>query len=104
MSDKPTPVYQVAQILSKLGTERRCKIMRVLIDAEEPVSSSMIATLIDCSESATSFNLTTLLNAGLVIKIPSGRWAFYLVNPVVLTIITDFFKPQETDDECSGTS
>ena len=96
---KTIAAKQVATLMSQIATERRCKIIRVLLDAKEPVASSMIATITGTSEAATSFNLSVLLNAGVVTKIPSGRWGFYILNESILSIISEFFTPQETDNE-----
>ncbi|MEK0324421.1 MAG: metalloregulator ArsR/SmtB family transcription factor [Nitrosopumilus sp.] len=104
MTDELTQTEQVARIFSVLSTNRRCKILRLLIDSEQPVNSSMIANIIGESDATTSFNLTALREAGVIGKVPSGRWAFYFVNPDAITAIANFLTVQEPEDEYRPTS
>ena len=90
-------LHQVAKIFSVLSTERRCKIVRLLIDAQRPIASSVIATVTGETEATTSFNLTALREAKIVTAIRTGRWALYLIDPEVIGVIAEFFTVQETD-------
>ena len=94
---------EVAEILSVLSTERRCRILQLLIEADQPIASSMIASVLDMSEASTSYNLKAMLRAGVIIRIPSGRWVLYLVNQSILDNVMKFFKsnPVEVTSEHS---
>jgi len=85
---------------SALSTERRLKIMRLLMDSPEPVASSMIAAVTGVAEAPTSYNLTALVKADLVTRIPSGRWVFYTVNHATVEKLGRFFR-LEIGDETS---
>ena len=88
----------LARLLRVLSTERRVEIIGVLLSNPDPIPSSVIAAAIGLSEGQTSFNLTQLANVGIVMRIPSGRFAFYTPNRALVAEIFAFFNRTETND------
>jgi len=87
----------LTKAFNALSTERRLKIMRLLMDSPEPVASSMIAAVAGIAEAPTSYNLTALVKAELVTRIPSGRWVFYTVNHATVKKLGQFFRLEIED-------
>ncbi len=85
---------KMAAIFHRFATPRRLQILRVLLDSDEPAASSTIAAVTGESEAATSFNLIRLAELGIVTRIPSGRWAFYVVNRPLMIVLKEYFVCQ----------
>ena len=85
----------MSRILGVLATERRIQIMRVLLDSDEPVPSSVVGGIVGMDDGPTSFNLTKLAEVGLVTRNASGRWVFYSANRVVMEEVQKFWSKSD---------
>ncbi len=77
-------ISDVSQIFGSLGDVSRLKILRVLMDAQEPLCQGSIAERTGLSQANTSKHLTLLVGVGLVTRDPSGNLVFFkAVEPIV---------------------
>ncbi|THE64727.1 ArsR family transcriptional regulator [Salinadaptatus halalkaliphilus] len=76
------------QTLSALGNETRYQLVRLLVEADEPLCVCEITPLVDVSDSAVSHALSTLAGAGLVTKRKDGRWRKYRATGRASALLT----------------
>ncbi|MDQ2052663.1 metalloregulator ArsR/SmtB family transcription factor [Natronolimnohabitans sp. A-GB9] len=76
------------QTLSALGNETRYRLVRLLVEADEPLCVCELTPLVDVSNSAVSHALSTLSDAGLVTKRKEGRWRKYRATSRASALLT----------------
>ena len=74
--------------LSALGNETRCRLVRLLVEADDELCVCEITPLVDVSDSAVSHALSTLSDAGLVRKRKDGRWRKYRATRRASALLT----------------
>jgi DNA-binding transcriptional ArsR family regulator len=89
----------LASLLKALSTTRRIQIIRILLDAGEPVAMTTVAALLKLDEGQTSYNLSKLADVGLVLRQQSGRWVFFTINQVTMNEIRKFWTETITTKE-----
>ena len=92
----PEDAEKIAVIFSRLATPRRILILTTLLEAEQPLASSVIAAVTGQTEAACSFNLVRLAEVGLIHPIRSGRCTFYVPDRDVLNTITGVLNGKAT--------
>ncbi len=89
----------LTNLFKALASERRVRIVKILMESERPIASSMLAELLEIPDGSTSHNLTKLYEVGLVNKIQSGSWVLYEINDEVLKVLRGFFDGKAKMDE-----
>jgi len=75
---------QVGRIFGSLGDVSRLKLLRALLDAQEPLSQGALVDLTGLSQANASKHLAFLVRVGLVTREPRGNLVFFLpVSPFV---------------------
>ena len=74
-------IYDVSQIFDAMGDVSRLKILRVLLDAKEPLCQGNVAEATGLSQANTSKHLISLVRAGLVTREPHGNLVYF--KPVI---------------------
>jgi len=93
-------LISIAECLGRVATERRLRIIRVLLNCDTMLPVSTIAALAGLNNQQTSFNLTEMLKYGLVLRTTSGKWSFYTINlPVLQELASHLLPSKETPDE-----
>lgn len=89
----------IAALLKALSTPRRVRVLQLLMDATEPISSGNLASLVGIGEGPMSTNLTKLSEVGLILRQPHHRNTFYSVNTVTLKELRKFLGEKESPSE-----
>jgi len=77
-------ISDVSRIFSSLGDPSRLRILRALLDAVEPLSQGALIDATGLSQANASKHLSHLVQAGLVLREPSGNMVFFRpVKPIV---------------------
>lgn len=84
----------MANIFRVIATERRLTILRILLDADGPVSPSIISGVLGLDDGPVSYNMSELASVGLVSKAVSGRHTFWTPNRIVVQEILSFWQPE----------
>lgn len=84
----------IAKMLKVLGTERRVQILDFLLNSTDAVPLSTINAHLGITiDGPVSANLKAMIEVGLVLKNPSGRWVFFEPNRVAIDELRSFFTP-----------
>lgn len=89
---------RIATVLKTISTERRLRILRVLLDSKGPMPTTNIAAATGLTEPQTSFNLTAMRVLGIVLRQMTGRWSFYEVNRGLFEDVARFLTEKGLDD------
>lgn len=81
-------IAEDVQTFSALGDGTRYRLVRLLVEADEELCVCEIAPLVDVSDSAVSHALSTLAEAGIVIKRKDGRWRKYRATTRASALLT----------------
>ena len=77
-------ILEVSQLFGSLGDVSRLKLLRVLLDAQEPLCQSALVERTGLSQANTSKHLTCLVRVGLVTREQHGNLVFFKpVSPIV---------------------
>jgi len=77
-------IHDVSRIFDAMGDVSRLKILRVLLDAEQPLCQGGVAEATGLSQANTSKHLVSLVRTGLVVREPHGNLVFFRpVAPIV---------------------
>lgn len=77
-------INEVSQIFGSLGDVSRLKILRVLLDAKEPLCQGSLVERTGLSQANTSKHLALLVRVGLVLREPQGNLVYFKpLTPVV---------------------
>ncbi len=100
-TDSPTEglLDRQATLFQALGTTRKLTLLGILLQAEEALTSSSLATLSGLTEPQTSWNLTKLREVGLVHRATQGRYSFYTPNREVLSTLADLLTQEPPNNE-----
>lgn len=80
----PSMMEEVSQLFLALADPSRLKLLRALLDAEEPISQGALAEATGLSQANASKHLGHLVRVGLVIREAQGNTVFYQpVMPLV---------------------
>ncbi len=75
---------EVGRIFGSLGDLSRLKLLRALLDAQEPLSQGALVDLTGLSQANASKHLAFLVQVGLVTREPRGNLVYFLpVSPFV---------------------
>jgi DNA-binding transcriptional ArsR family regulator len=75
---------EIGRLFGTLGDGSRLKILRVLLDAAEPLTQGALAEATGLSQPNASKHLALLAQAGLVVREPKGSAVlFRAVTPIV---------------------
>jgi DNA-binding transcriptional ArsR family regulator len=85
MSDQM--IDEVSQLFGALGDASRLKILRVLLDAREPLSQGAVSERAGLSQANASKHLGYLVRVGLVSRTPEGNTVLFgIATPLVAQI------------------
>ena len=73
-------INEVSRIFRALGDEPRLRLLRILLEADHPLSQKTLAEAAGLSKANTSKHLVHLTNCGLVTRVPQGK--LVLFSPV----------------------
>jgi DNA-binding transcriptional ArsR family regulator len=75
---------EVSELFAALGDVSRLKILRALLDAEEPLCQGQVAEATDLSQANASKHLASLVRVGLAVRMPQGNLVLFKpVTPIV---------------------
>jgi len=76
-------IEEVSRIFGALGDVSRLKILRTLLEADEPLSQGAVAERTGLSQANASKHLGHMVRVGLVIREPRGNLVYFLpVTPL----------------------
>lgn len=76
-------VDELSGIYKALGDPTRVQIVHILAAATEPVCVCDFTAAFDLGQPTVSHHLAKLRDAGIVISLKRGVWAFYQLNPAM---------------------
>lgn len=77
-------ISDVSQLFDSLGDVSRLKLLRVLLEAKEPLHQGALAEATGLSQANTSKHLALLVRVGLVTREPHGTLVYFKpVSPLV---------------------
>ena len=77
----------VSRLFRALGDNSRLRILRILLEAGEPLSQKALAEAAGLTQANASKHLIQLANAGLVTREPHGNQVLFRpVNPLVASV------------------
>ena len=80
-------ISDVSQIFGSLGDVSRLKLLRALLEAQEPLSQGSLAERTGLSQANASKHLALLVRVGLVAREPHGNLVFFKpIQPIVDTV------------------
>lgn len=88
----------LANLFKALSNERRIRIMRFLLDSNEPLPVTTLSQMLNLPQGPVSWNLSILAKVGLVIRHPSGTWVLYSPNRTILKGMLEFFETKEESE------
>lgn len=88
----------LANLMSIMATERRVGILKILLEAKEPVGLSMLSGMLDIKENILSSNLSELSKVGLVFRRPQGKFVFFEVNRELMLGLIRFWRTSPKGD------
>lgn len=85
----------VANLLRVLSVPKRLEIIDVLRQTKEGLPVTTIGSFVGLTDGMVSGHLTRMAQNGLVLKTPSGRYAFYALNRGLINQIFEHFRMEE---------
>ncbi len=80
-------ISEVSQIFGSLGDVSRLKILRALLDAQEPLSQGTLVDRTGLSQANASKHLALLVRAGIVAREQRGNLVYFMpVAPIARNI------------------
>jgi len=84
----------IAKMLKVLSTERRVQILDLLLNSPDALPLTTINHHLGIEiDGPVSANLKAMIEVGLVLKTPSGRYVFFEPNRVAIDELRSFFTP-----------
>ncbi len=100
MPNRIAHIDQAAAYLSALANAKRIRILEILMNGERSVS--VLAEMVDLSQSALSQHLSKLRAQELVKTRRDGQTIFYSVNGRSASEVLDILSKLESDDASGG--
>lgn len=92
---EPRAAARLAAAFKALGDPTRVRLLSII--AAQPEGEACICDLtepVGLSQPTVSHHMKQLVNVGLVSREQRGRWAYFAVDPAMLTTLSEALRPR----------